>query len=74
MIAGILGLQGPELIVLIGMGIILGLFVVLPFWFIFKKAGLSPGLSFIGLIPFGPLILLFMLAFMKWPAVEDRDN
>ena len=52
------------LFILIGMVII-----IIPAWFICKKAGFSPWLSLICLIPsFGLLILLYVLAFAEWPS------
>lgn len=50
------------------------LFTAIPFWFICKKAGLSPWLSLIMLIPFGVIILPPMLAFMDWPALKKNDR
>lgn len=40
--------------------------VVLPFWLICKKAGFSPWFSLLNFIPFGSLILLYVLAFVDW--------
>jgi ABC-type transport system involved in cytochrome c biogenesis permease subunit len=45
--------------------------IVLPFWFILKKAGFSPWLSFINIIPFGTLILLYVLAFADWRVAPE---
>jgi hypothetical protein len=41
-------------------------FRVLPFWFICKKAGFSPWLSLLYLVPLGGVILNFVLAFGDW--------
>jgi branched-subunit amino acid transport protein AzlD len=60
-----------ELIVIFIIGIMMALVGVLPFWFICKKAGLSPWLALIMLIPFGALVLPFILAFIDWPALRD---
>ena len=44
--------------------------VMVPFWFILKKAGFSPWLSLICLIPsLGILVLLYVLAFSEWKVV-----
>ena len=43
--------------------------VVIPTWFICKKAGFSPWLSFILLIPLGGLVLLYVLAFAEWKVI-----
>jgi hypothetical protein len=55
------------IIPLIGFFILIGYaLVILPFWFICKKAGFSPWLSLLNLVPFGFLILLYILAFAEW--------
>jgi hypothetical protein len=45
------------------------LIVLIPFWFILKKAGFSPWLTLINLLPLGTLILLYVLAFSTWNVV-----
>lgn len=41
---------------------------VVPFWFICKKAGFPPALTFLNLIPccLGTLVLVYLLAFVEW--------
>jgi hypothetical protein len=43
--------------------------ILLPFWFICKKAGFSPWLTLLNLIPLGGLVLLYVLAFAEWKVV-----
>jgi hypothetical protein len=43
--------------------------IIIPFWFICKKAGFSPWLSLLNLVPLGNLILLYVLAFAEWKVV-----
>ena len=43
--------------------------VIIPFWFICKKAGFSPWLSLLNLIPLGGVILWYVLAFSDWKVV-----
>ena len=43
--------------------------IIVPTWFICKKAGFSPWLSFIVIIPFGGLVLLYVLAFAEWKVI-----
>lgn len=44
--------------------------VLIPSWFICKKAGFSPWLSLLCLIPsLGTLVLLYILAFAEWKVV-----
>jgi hypothetical protein len=43
--------------------------VIIPFWFICKKAGFSPWLAFLNIIPVGNLVLIYILAFADWKVV-----
>jgi len=44
--------------------------VMVPCWFILKKAGFSPWLSLLCLVPtLGTLVLLYVLAFAEWKVV-----
>ena len=43
--------------------------VIIPFWFICKKAGFSPWLSLLNIIPLRNLILIYVLAFSDWRVV-----
>jgi RsiW-degrading membrane proteinase PrsW (M82 family) len=47
--------------------------IIIPFWFILKKAGMSPWLALINLVPFGTLILLYVLAFANWSVVPVQQ-
>lgn len=50
--------------------IVVGLAIVMvPFWFILKKAGFSPWLSLLYIVPFGNLFLYYFLAFAEWKVV-----
>ncbi len=42
--------------------------IVVPFWFIFGKAGFSKWLSLLMLIPVLNLVALYYLAFADWPS------
>ena len=51
-------------------GIIIIALLIVPFWFAFKKAGLSPWLSLLVLVPgIGLLLTLYVLAFARWRVV-----
>jgi hypothetical protein len=48
------------------------IFVVLmmiPYWMIWKKAGFSPWLSLLMLVPLVNFIMLYVLAFAEWKVV-----
>ncbi len=50
--------------------IVIGVVVVMvPTWFICRKAGFSPWLSLLMLVPLGNLVLLYVLAFSEWRVV-----
>ncbi|HEV2215260.1 MAG TPA: hypothetical protein VGR64_08230 [Terracidiphilus sp.] len=52
---------------LLGLIMVIGLaIVIVPFWFICKKAGFSPWLSLLNLVPLGNIVLLYVLAFAEW--------
>ena len=42
---------------------------IIPFWFICKKAGFSPWLSLLNIVPLGGVILWYVLAFSDWKVV-----
>jgi hypothetical protein len=48
--------------------------VVVPFWFIFGKAGFSNWLSLLVLVPVVNIVLLYFLAFSDWPALKKSDS
>lgn len=48
--------------------------VIVPFWFIFSKAGYSKWLSLLMVVPMVNVILLYVIAFSKWPGPENKDS
>ncbi len=52
------------ILILIGLAI-----YIVPFWFICKKAGFSPWLSLLNIVPLGNLALIYVLAFADWKVV-----
>jgi hypothetical protein len=46
--------------------------VVIPFWRICGKAGYSPWLWLLALVPLVNLFLLYFLAFSEWPSQAGR--
>ena len=57
-------------------GLILWLFmlvlIILPFWFIFSKAGYSKWLSLLMVVPIANLVMLYFLAFSTWPSQREK--
>ena len=50
-------------------GAIISILVLIPYWFIFKKAGFSPFLALLMLVPIINFIMLYFLAFARWNVV-----
>jgi hypothetical protein len=57
------------LIPMILFGIIANVILVIPFWFIFKKAGFSPWLSILMFVPLANIIIIYVVAFSQWKVV-----
>jgi hypothetical protein len=47
--------------------------VLIPYWFIFKKAGFSPFLTLLMVVPLVNLFLLYYLAFAQWKVVPAEQ-
>ncbi len=47
-------------------GLVFTLISVIPYWFIFKKAGFSPWLTVLMFVPLANLIILYVVAFSEW--------
>jgi hypothetical protein len=55
----------------LGLGFIIIAITLLPFWFIFKKAGFHPAISLLTAIPIVNILTLYYIAFSPWPALKD---
>src|ERR1700761_1382159 len=49
------------------------LLVLIPYWFIFKKAGFSPLLTLLMVVPLVNLFMLYYLAFAQWKVVPAAE-
>jgi hypothetical protein len=50
-------------------GVLLMIIVLIPYWFIFKKAGFSPLFSLLMFVPLVNIVALYFLAFARWNVV-----
>jgi len=50
------------------------LLTIVPFWKICSKAGLSPWLSILMVVPLANIIVPFVVAFSDWPAIRRQAN
>ena len=48
--------------------LVIGLLFVPPYWKIFDRSGWHPALSFLMVVPLVNLVLLWVVAFKKWPS------
>ena len=54
-------------------GLLTTALIIIPFWVIFKKAGLGGPLSLLMLIPGVGIVMLYVLAFSKWKVVPAPE-
>lgn len=47
--------------------------IIVPFWFIFRKAGYSQWLSVLMIVPIINLGMLYFLTFSDWSKVRERE-
>ena len=61
----------PEiLVILLVVAVVAVAFKLVPYWFIFRKAGFHPALSLLMIVPIASVIMLFFLAFADWPSLK----
>jgi heme/copper-type cytochrome/quinol oxidase subunit 4 len=53
------------------MWLIIVILTILPFWFIFSKAGYSKWLSLLMVVPIVNIVMLYFLAFSTWPSQPE---
>jgi type II secretory pathway component PulF len=51
--------------------LILVVLIIIPFWFIFSKAGYSKWLSLLMGVPIINVFMLYFLAFSAWPSQRE---
>jgi hypothetical protein len=57
---------GALAVPMIFVGLIATAILVIPYWFIFKKAGFSPWLALLMLVPLVNILVLYVFAFSAW--------
>jgi hypothetical protein len=63
---GLLAVMGAVYLIVI---VLVMIAIIIPTWFICKKAGFTPWLSLLVMVPLGGLVLLYVLAFAEWKVV-----
>jgi hypothetical protein len=70
-----MNLGAPEIFLILFVIFFFGvLLCLLPYWFIFRKAGFAPALSLLMLIPLVNVVMVFYLAFAEWPALRQQQS
>ena len=63
-----MGLFGPLMM------LIFAALIILPFWFIFSKAGFPRWLSLLMVVPIVNAIMLYVFAFSDWPSLQKKPD
>ena len=50
------------------------LLFVVPLWFLLPRAGIPAAISLAAFIPLGAIILLWILAFKRWPTEDISER
>ncbi len=53
-------------------GLIMIAIILIPYWMIWKKAGFSPWLSLLMILPLVNFVMLYVLAFSEWKVVPAQ--
>jgi hypothetical protein len=61
-----------ELVLILLVVLIVSVVKIIPYWKVFAKAGFSPWLSFLMIVPVADLVLLYYLGFSEWPALRGK--
>lgn len=48
--------------------------LIIPYWMIFKKAGFSPFLSLLMIVPLVGIVVLYVVAFSRWSTTQANEQ
>lgn len=48
--------------------------IIVPFWFIFRKAGYPQWLGVLMIVPVANIAMLYFLAFSDWPGQREKET
>ncbi len=63
-----------ELLLIVMIIIFFAVIVVIPYWRIFGKAGFSPWLGLLMLVPLINVVMLYFLGFSEWPSLKEKKS
>lgn len=65
---------GTEIVLILLVVLVLSIIKIIPYWKIFGKAGFTPWLSLLMIVPLADLILLYILGFSEWPTLKGKEQ
>ena len=63
----------PVMIAIVSIAVF-SLVAMIPWFFIYKKAGYHPAMGCLMFVPIINLVMMFVLAFSEWPVERDLRN
>ena len=65
----------PEILTMLSIGILFVIvFLLIPYWRIFRRAGYPPALSLLMLVPLVNVVMIYYLAFAEWPSFKQSQK
>jgi hypothetical protein len=64
----------PELLLIALIVLLFAVIILIPYWRIFGKAGFSPWLSLLMLVPLVNVVMLYILGFSDWPSLREQNS
>ena len=65
----------PEILLIFCVVVIFAVvFLLVPYWRIFGKAGFPPALSLLMIVPLVNLVMIYYLAFAEWPGLKQGQK
>ena len=60
-----------ELTIIIAVAAVISIVLMLPWFFIYRKAGFHPAMGCLMFVPLVNLVMMFILAFSEWPIERE---
>ncbi len=65
----------PEILLILFIVVLFAIvFLLVPYWRIFRKAGFPPALSLLMILPLVNVVMIYYLAFAEWPGLKEGQK
>ncbi len=65
----------PEILLILFIVVLFAIvFLLIPYWRIFRKAGFPPALSLLMILPLVNVVMIYYLAFAEWPSLKEGQK